>query len=164
MDLKKRSQVVCPMVKRWTRLVRVMELAPLGFQQCFKSMEPLRMTHSGSAFLKFDKLIYSLIWILSMFPDNAAPCKGLQVSCHGNTLLTKGPVDFSCTLSSGHELRTSRADSVSHQIRHGFTVCLAFKYPGVATEVNRRSMVGVQISSTSKRPKHWWAEKAVGEF
>lgn len=166
--LKKRSQVVCPVVKHWVRLVKVMELAPLGFQRCFKSLEPLMVSHSGSAFLKswmFGKCCYiasseSLIY----FPDSEAPCKGLQVSCHGSTLLAKGTVGFSCTLLFGCELRTRRADSVSHQIRHGFTMYLVFKYPWVATEVNRRSMVGIQSSSTSKRLKCWWAEKAIGEF
>lgn len=115
-------------------------------------------------FLKVKCLINAdkcLIWILNMFPDYVAPCKGLQVSCHRSTLLTKGPVDFSCTLSFGHELRTSRADSVSHQIRHGFTVCLAFKYHGLLQRLIGGQWSGCRSAALAKR---WWAEKAVGEF
>lgn len=58
MDLKKtRSQVFCPVVKHQTRLVNVTEPSPLGFQQCFKSMEPLRKLCLGSSFLKVECLI-----------------------------------------------------------------------------------------------------------
>lgn len=125
-----------------------------SFQHCFQEHGATYDVMLRQCFLKVKCLINADILPdlnPKYVPRQCTPCKGLQVPCHGSMHLTKSPMDFSCTLSFGHEL--SRADSVSHQIRHGFTVCLAFKYPWVATEVNWRSMVGMQISSTSKGPK-----------
>lgn len=54
---KKRSQVFCLVVKHWTRPVKVTEPSPLGFQQRFKSVEPLMKSRLGSTFLKVKCLI-----------------------------------------------------------------------------------------------------------